>query len=186
MSNGEKAGVSNPYWNDALKRGLLAALVVVILDFVTKHWALETLFARSVRIEVMPSLNFTPVWNRGVSFGLFASDSPYTPWLLSGFAIVVTIVLVLWLRKSSGWSAVYGLGLIIGGAVGNVIDRLRFGAVVDFIDVYWQTWHWPAFNIADSAITVGVGLLFLEAFGIGAGAKPEQLNEEPGERNENG
>lgn len=155
----------------ALQRGLLLAAIVIVVDQAVKLWALATVFDPPVRIEVLPVLNITPVWNRGVSFGLLASDSPWTPWLLSGFAVVVTGVLVVWLSRARGAALVHGLGAVIGGAVGNVVDRLRFGAVVDFIDAHWGELHWPAFNIADAAITLGVGLLLLDAFGLGSGSQ---------------
>jgi len=155
-----------------LTRGLGLAVVVVTLDQATKLWALSALFDPPRRIEVLPMLDFVPVWNRGVSFGLLASDSPWGPWLLSGFALVVCGFLLAWLIKARTWPLIWGLGAVIGGAIGNVIDRLMYGAVVDFIDVHVGSWHWPAFNIADSAITLGVVLLLLDAFGVGA-AKEE-------------
>jgi len=154
-----------------LTRGLLLAAIVVAADQAAKLWALEAVFDPPRRIEVLSVLNITPVWNRGVSFGLLASDSPWTPWLLSGFALVVTAVLVVWLARASGLGLIYGLGAVIGGAIGNVVDRIRFGAVVDFIDAHWGDLHWPAFNIADAAITLGVGLLLLDAIGVGSSSQ---------------
>ena len=152
----------------ALTRGLGLAALVIAVDQATKLWALATVFNPPRRIPVFAMLDIVPVWNRGVSFGLLASDSPWAPWLLSGFAIAVCLLLGYWLIQARTWPLVIGLGAVIGGAIGNVIDRVRFGAVVDFIDVHYAGWHWPAFNIADSAITLGVGLLLLDAFGVGA------------------
>lgn len=151
----------------ALTRGLGLGALVVIADQATKLWALSALFDPPRRVPILPVLDFVPVWNRGVSFGLLANDSPWGPWLLSGFALLVCLFMGFWLARSTSWPLVYGLGAVIGGAVGNVIDRMLYGAVVDFIDVHYGGWHWPAFNIADSAITLGVALLLLDAFGIG-------------------
>lgn len=154
--------------NPALTRGLGLGALVVILDQATKLWALSALFDPPRRIEILSVLDFVPVWNRGVSFGLLSSDSSWGPWLLSGFALVVCGFLLAWLIRARSWPLIWGLGAVIGGAIGNVIDRVLYGAVVDFIDVHYAAWHWPAFNIADSAITLGVGLLLLDAFGIGS------------------
>ena len=151
----------------ALTRGLGLGALVVIADQATKLWALSALFDPPRRVPILPVLDFVPVWNRGVSFGLLANDSPWGPWLLSGFALLVCLFMGFWLARSTSWPLIYGLGAVIGGAVGNVIDRMLYGAVVDFIDVHYGGWHWPAFNIADSAITLGVALLLLDAFGIG-------------------
>jgi signal peptidase II len=151
----------------ALTRGLGLGVLVVIADQATKLWALSALFDPPRRVPILPVLDFVPVWNRGVSFGLLANDSPWGPWLLSGFALLVCLFMGFWLARSTSWPLIYGLGAVIGGAVGNVIDRMLYGAVVDFIDVHYGGWHWPAFNIADSAITLGVALLLLDAFGIG-------------------
>ncbi|MDF1792390.1 MAG: signal peptidase II [Thalassobaculaceae bacterium] len=153
--------------NSALIRGLGLGVLVVSLDQAAKLWALSVLFHPPRRVEILPVLDFVPVWNRGVSFGLLSNTSAWGPWALSGFAVVVCIFMAVWLARARTWPLVWGLGAVIGGAVGNVVDRVLYGAVVDFIDVHYGGWHWPAFNIADSAITLGVGLLLLDAFGIG-------------------
>lgn len=144
--------------------GLLIATVALVADQVTKLLALMLLFARAEIVEVLPFFNFVAVWNRGVSFGLFASDSAYGPLLLSALAVVVTIGLIIWLTRAENRLLAAGLGFIIGGAVGNVIDRLRFGAVIDFLDFHMLGYHWPAFNLADAAITLGVALLLWDSF----------------------
>lgn len=154
--------------------GLGLAALTIVLDRVTKIWALDALFEPPTRIVVAPVLNLVPVWNRGVSFGLLANDSPWGPWLLGGFALVVAVALVVWLLRAENRVLGAGLGLVIGGAVGNAIDRALYGAVVDFIDAHWGDLHWPAFNIADAAITLGVGLLLLDALGIGHGARASE------------
>jgi signal peptidase II len=142
--------------------GPLAAAAVLVLDQLSK-WAMIGLLAgRPDSIEVVPFFNLVMVWNRGVSFGLFNTGLSQ-PWIFVATALVMVAALAVWLvRVSSHWIAV-PLGLIIGGALGNVLDRLRFGAVADFLDFHLGAAHWPAFNVADSAITVGVGLLLLDS-----------------------
>lgn len=103
------------------------------------------------------------VWNRGVSFGLMSGDGGLPPWVLSGVAIAVCIGLFTWLRRTDRPFIGWGIGLVMGGAIGNVIDRARWGAVFDFADFHVGQWHWPAFNVADSAIVVGVGLMLLDS-----------------------
>ena len=103
------------------------------------------------------------VWNSGVSFGLLGGDRPLPAWLLSSVAIAVCIGLFLWLRRTDRFLTGWGIGLVMGGAIGNVIDRARWGAVFDFADLHVNQWHWPAFNVADSAIVVGVGLMLIDS-----------------------
>ncbi|MBK1699191.1 signal peptidase II [Rhodovibrio salinarum] len=144
--------------------GLVMAAVVLVADQVSKLWILD-LMQPPRRIEVTGFFNLVLVWNPGVSFGLLGAGNPWQPWLLSAFATIVAGGLLYWLHtgRHGRWTAL-AIGLIVGGAIGNVIDRLRFGAVVDFLDVHAAGWHWPAFNVADSAIVVGVGVLLLDAF----------------------
>ena len=148
------------------RRGVtIVALVVLIADLVTKQVMLGWVFDPPQRVEVLPFLNFVPVWNPGISFGMLSNGGSAMPFLLSSLAFAVAAWMI-W--KSPGFrpGERLGAGLIAGGAIGNAIDRIRFGKVVDFIDVYVQTWHWPAFNIADAGITVGaliwIASLFLE------------------------
>lgn len=139
------------------------ALLVVVLDQITKAWILDGLSLREVgRVPVLPPvLNLTYVENTGVSFGLFGGGS--ARWLLTVFSIAVAGALAWWALKAERRILVSAIGLVIGGAIGNVIDRIRFGYVVDFID-FSGTGVFPwVFNIADSAITVGVALLILDS-----------------------
>lgn len=141
-----------------------AALAVLALDQLTKFLALARLTPGSPVPLVEGLLALTLVMNPGLAFGIFAAIPPGSRWLvavLSFCALSVLAVLSARLLPTGGWPAALSLGLIFGGAVGNLVDRWRFGAVVDFIDVHWRGYHWPAFNVADSAITVGVGLLAL-------------------------
>ena len=122
-------------------------------------------------------------WNRGVSFGLFNNDSPYNALILSIVAVVISGLLLIWLARARQPMLAYGLGAVIGGAIGNLIDRVRFGAVADFLDFHIWGYHWPAFNVADSAITIGVAVLIVDSlFGVTEGRrKTEGLSRETGE-----
>lgn len=112
-------------------------------------------------VVLAPFLNLIMVWNQGVSFGMFSSDNPNTALLLIGLSLTISIFMIIWLSIASSRLIGFALSLVVGGAVGNVLDRLRFGAVADFIDVHFQGHHWPAFNLADSCIVIGVFLLVL-------------------------
>ncbi len=103
------------------------------------------------------------VWNRGVSFGLMDGESALPPWVLSAVAVAVCVGLFVWLRRTDRVLTGWGIGLVMGGAIGNVIDRARWGAVFDFADFHIGHWHWPAFNVADSAIVVGVALMLIHS-----------------------
>jgi signal peptidase II len=142
-----------------LRQGLAIAGLVVVLDQLTK-WAILIWLERAIALT--PFFNLVVVWNRGVSFGMFDSASRLGPWILSGLALAVVVLLLGWLRRVDHPITAAGLGLIIGGAIGNVIDRVRFGAVIDFLDFHALGWHWPAFNVADSAICVGALLLLVD------------------------
>ena len=142
-----------------LRLGLVIAGAVVVLDQLTK-WAILTSLDGAV--AVTPFFNLVVVWNRGVSFGMFGSDGALAPWILSGLALAVVVALLVWLRQVDHPLPGVGLGLIIGGAVGNVIDRVRFGAVLEYLDVHALGWHWPAFNVADSAICIGAAFLLVD------------------------
>jgi signal peptidase II len=149
------------------RKGLFAyflALDVLILDQASKLWMLHGLRLPEVgRIEVLPPIfNLSMVWNPGVSFGLLRADADLTRWLLSAFQFGVALVLAGWARKADRPLLAAALGLVIGGALGNLIDRVRFGAVVDFLDFQGLYFPW-VFNVADSAITVGVVLLILDS-----------------------
>ncbi|WP_204251175.1 signal peptidase II [Elioraea rosea] len=147
-----------------LRLGLPVALLLLIVDQASKWWILEVLRLPEVgRIEVLPFLNLTMVWNRGVTFGLLAGEAWWHQYVLAAIATAVAVALVVWMRRAENRLIAVSLGLVLGGAVGNVIDRVRFGAVVDFVDVHAYGWHWYVFNVADSAIVIGVGLLLADA-----------------------
>jgi len=147
-----------------LARVVAIAGGVVVLDQIVKLIALDHL-TPGVPVAVVPGLiALTLVMNPGLAFGLLAGVPTTWRWvvgLLSLLALVVLLRVALRILPSGGWREQMAIGLIFGGAIGNLIDRVRFGAVVDFVDVYFRGWHWPAFNVADSAITVGVAVLAL-------------------------
>ncbi len=113
-------------------------------------------------IEVLPYFNLVRVWNYGVSFGMFNTDASYGPWMFVAVALAIVAALFTWLWRADNRLVAVALGLVIGGALGNIIDRIRWMAVFDFLDFHVGDWHWPAFNLADSGITVGVVLLLAD------------------------
>ncbi len=147
-----------------MRLAFLVGAAVLVLDQATKLMALSRL-APGVPVPVVDGfLALTLVMNPGLAFGFLGAVPPGSRWvvaLLSLAALCALAGLAVRLLPRAGWPAALALGFIFGGAVGNLIDRWRFGAVVDFIDVYWRVYHWPAFNVADSAISVGVALLAL-------------------------
>ncbi len=142
--------------------GLAVSGVTIFLDQVTKWIFLGIVQSAQGPIEVTGFFNLVTVWNRGVSFGMFSDGEEFGRWALSALALAIAVGLFFWLRKAGHWMLALALGLVIGGAVGNVVDRVRFGAVFDFLDLHIAGYHWPAFNVADSAIVVGVGLILLD------------------------
>ena len=145
------------------RKGLGLAAAVLILDQITKWWIVFTVMQPPRVIPVTPFFNLVMGWNRGVSFGMLDSDSQAAAWILSLLALAITAALGVWLYRADRLRVAFGIGLVIGGAVGNVIDRVRWGAVADFLDLHWAGYHWPAFNVADSAITVGALVLILDS-----------------------
>ncbi|MBT3360811.1 MAG: signal peptidase II [Rhodospirillales bacterium] len=155
-----------------MRKGMGVALLIFGLDQATKWWIVESVMVPPQMISVTPFFNLVMGWNRGVSFGLFNQDSPYNVLVLTAVALIIVVALVFWLRKAERQLVVVAIGMVIGGAIGNVVDRLRFGAVADFLDFHIAGYHWPAFNVADSGITIGAGLLVLDALFSG----PEKNN----------
>ncbi len=138
------------------------AAVVILLDQLSKWLILYVVMQPPRVIEVTGFFNLVLTFNTGVSFGLLDSDSAWQPWILSALALAIVAGLLVWLRRHRRLLAAWSVGLIVGGAIGNVIDRARLAAVVDFLDFHLAGWHWPAFNLADSGIVVGVGLLLID------------------------
>ncbi|MGF1462793.1 MAG: signal peptidase II [Maricaulaceae bacterium] len=136
--------------------------LVLIADQSSKIWVFSGLgLDRRGHIDLSPVFDLTLVWNRGVSFGLFQADGVWGRYGLAAFSVAVAVALGVWLVRANRMLTVLALGLIIGGAVGNVIDRVRFGAVLDFLDFSGLYFPW-VFNVADAAITCGVAILALD------------------------
>ncbi len=129
--------------------------ITVILDFLSKNWMLALIFSPPKQIVLTPFLNLTPVWNSGISFGLFQNQQLVGKLVIPVLAVFVVLWLFFTLYELTTLQR-FAAGLIAGGAIGNVIDRIRFERVVDFVDVHIGIYHWPAFNLADSAIFLGV------------------------------
>lgn len=146
-----------------MRFGLTLAGLAVVLDQLTKWVILAQVMDPPRVIPVLPFFNLVLVHNRGASFGILNINAAWVPWLLTSIAVIVAGVLLVWLRRAETRLLAASLGLIVGGAAGNVIDRIAYGAVVDFLDIYAGRYHWPAFNVADSAIAVGVAILLIDA-----------------------
>ncbi|MDI1275902.1 MULTISPECIES: signal peptidase II [Methylobacter] len=119
-------------------------------------------------IQIMPFFKLTYVHNTGAAFSFLSEAGGWQRWFFAGLALVISVVIAVWLTRLKKHETLLAvaLALVLGGAVGNLIDRLAYGYVIDFLDVYYESWHWPAFNIADSAITLGVVLMLAESFGL--------------------
>jgi len=152
----------------ATRIGLLVAVVILVLDQASKWWILEVLNLPLLRqVMLLPVLSLTMVWNRGVTFGLLSGFGEWGYLLLTTVSLVVVAALGVWLRRAETRLAAIAIGAVVGGAIGNVIDRLRFGAVVDFIhahvDTPWGEFSWYVFNVADAAIVCGVVALIIDS-----------------------
>jgi signal peptidase II len=145
------------------RAGTLIALLVILFDQLSKWWILNVTMVPPRIIPVTSFFDLVLVHNRGASFGIFSDAPGWASVALIVFAILISVALAIWMWRAQETLLAVALAMVIGGAIGNVIDRIRFGAVVDFLDFHVGGWHWPAFNIADSAITVGVILLILDS-----------------------
>lgn len=177
---------SPPRSLSAFGYGLAAA--VLILDQIVKYWVINRLrLQEQVTIDLLPFFDLTWVENRGVSMGLFTADSDVGRWMLVAVTALISIGVAIWLRRERNRLDVTALGLVLGGAVGNIIDRIRFGYVVDFLHLFWGEGSvlyrltgmrdFYVFNVADAAITIGVILLLMRAL---VTREPKQRNLESG------
>jgi len=143
---------------------LVLSALIVYADATTKQWAVDVLELYRP-LEVNGWLNWTLARNYGAAFSFLNEAGGWQRWFFSGLAVAVSAVLFVWLfrLRRGEWRTGLALGLVIGGAVGNLIDRMTLGYVIDFIDVHYAGWHWPAFNVADSAISCGIALLLLDS-----------------------
>lgn len=140
---------------------LLAIGVLIVVDQAVKQVMLTLVFDPPRILEVTGFFNLVPVWNTGVSFGLFG-DTGTSRWILVAVALVIVVVLLVWLTRAGPGMVAIALVMVIGGALGNVLDRVFYGAVIDFFDIHAFGFHWPAFNIADAAIVLGTALLLYD------------------------
>jgi len=142
-------------------------VVVLMLDQITKHIAVSALLGQAP-MEITPFFNFVLVYNTGAAFGFLNSASGWQNLFFVTVAIGISVFILIYLRGlgRKDIQVAIALLLVLGGALGNVTDRLMLGHVVDFVDLHYAGWHWPAFNVADSAIFIGAALLILDAFGI--------------------
>jgi signal peptidase II len=150
--------ISTPF-----KSGILVAIVVIILDQMTKWWILTSVMTPPQRIPVTGIFDLVLVYNRGVSFGLLGGAPSWATAALIVFALLLSMALCIWMWRADSLLLGTALGFVVGGALGNVIDRFLHGAVVDFLDFHAAGYHWPAFNVADSAITIGVVILIIDS-----------------------
>jgi signal peptidase II len=155
-----------------MPRLLWLSVLVLVLDQLSKFWIMAR-FEEYEVLVVWPVFNLTLVYNTGAAFSFLSDAGGWQRWFFIGVAIVVSIVMTVWLTRLRPAERLtgFGLALVIGGAVGNLIDRIWLGKVVDFLQWHWEEWYWPSFNVADSAITVGVILLLID--GLFAGGQRE-------------
>ncbi|KGJ88265.1 signal peptidase II [Thalassotalea sp. ND16A] len=149
-------------------RWLWLAIILLIVDQVTKHTVVAFMDYRE-SIAIMPFFNLTYVHNPGAAFSFLADQGGWQRWFFTIIAAVVSVLLVVWMAKTPKQDKLIAIAfaLILSGAVGNLIDRMLFGYVIDFLDFYYGSKHWPAFNVADSAIFVGAGLMIFDALFYG-------------------
>lgn len=146
-------------------RYFIVSVLVIILDQASKFWAIHTL----VPFEsdyILPFFNFTLAFNTGAAFSFLHNAGPWHHWLFAGISLGMSIFIIIWMFRlpKTELLSLLGLSLVLGGALGNLIDRAHLGAVIDFIQVHYQNHYWPTFNIADSAICIGAGLLMIDLF----------------------
>lgn len=144
---------------------LWVSVVVLLLDQSTKLLA-DAMLVMHQPVDIVPMFALTKTYNLGAAFSFLSDASGWQRWFFVTLTVIVSIILLVWLRRLGPGEVrtALALALILGGAIGNLIDRLLYGHVIDFLDVYYGDWHWPTFNIADSAISIGAFLLILDAF----------------------
>jgi signal peptidase II len=150
----------------------LVFLIVLLADQASKLWLFLVVdIAARQPIAVLPFMDFILVWNRGISYGLMQQSTEFGRWALTLFKLAAAIGLSIWAWRANDSVLSLALGLIAGGALGNAIDRVLYGAVLDFVHLFWGNFSWYVFNIADAAIVVGVGVLLYDAVRPGAKTK---------------
>ncbi len=154
---------------------LWLSLIILLLDQWSKL-TIDSAMQLYESIAILPYFNLTYVRNAGAAFSFLSEAGGWQRWFFAVMAFAISLVLIVWIHrlKSNETLMAIALSFVLGGAVGNLIDRLAYGYVIDFLDVYYQTWHWPAFNVADIAISLGVFLMLLESFGVGSHSATQQ------------
>ncbi len=138
-------------------------LILIFLDQVTKWWIINYIMQPIKTLPITPFFNIVLTWNSGISFGIFSNQGSFSVIILSTLATLIVFFLAVWLMKAENKKLIIGLICIIGGAIGNIIDRVYHGAVIDFLDFHIKSYHWPAFNVADSCIFIGATLIILDS-----------------------
>jgi signal peptidase II len=146
----------------ARRWALVLAAAVVAADQLSKWWIVTGVMSPPRVIEITGFFDIVMVWNSGVTFGLFSAGG--MRWVLVGVSLAIVVLLVGWLARTDAPAPALAIGAVIGGAIGNVVDRLNYGKVADFLDFHAFGWHWPAFNLADTAIVCGVAVILFDAF----------------------
>lgn len=159
-----------------MRLGAISALLAFIIDRISKWWIIDIFqLPNKGTVEILPIFDVVMVWNRGVSFGFMSAGDDFGRWALIVMNLVIVGVLIYWLRSAKTILLGSAIGLVIGGAFGNIYDRVKFGAVADYFQFHWQDWYFAVFNVADSFIFIGaVLLIFNSTFGNDAEDKIEQ------------
>jgi signal peptidase II len=155
-------------WGPLTGFGLVAAVIIGVADQASKLWVLKVYdLASKGAVKVMPYVDFVLTWNTGISYGWFQQEGPFGQWALLALKVIAMALLWIWLARATSRPSALALGLIIGGALGNAIDRVAYGAVADFVLLHLETaawrFNWYVFNLADVAIVAGVGILLYES-----------------------
>lgn len=146
------------------RRGLIVAAVVLFLDRISKWWLISVFEMPEKReVVLLPVFKLVMWWNRGISFGMFHSEGEWLRWMFVVVFSVICLLLVRWMTKTDRLLTLTGLGLVLGGAIGNISDRVIYGAVADFFYFHIGDWYFPAFNVADMGISVGAAVLLYDA-----------------------
>lgn len=146
-------------------KGYVVAAAIFVVDQLVKLWIIAGIGLQAKgSINLLPVLSLTWVENRGVSMGLLQADGAKERWILTGVTALIAAGVAWWMRKETNRIDILALALVLGGALGNIVDRVRFGYVVDFVHVHVGAWSFYVFNVADAAITIGVAILLLRAF----------------------
>lgn len=146
--------------------GIITSVLTIIIDQISKYFVSSHLLEGLQYLNVSHYFSFVRAWNTGVSFSMFSGNGAIGSFILSLIALIIVSCLFYWLKKEKSTFLQISIGLIIGGALGNLIDRIRYGAVFDFLDFSVFDYHWPAFNIADSAICIGAAMIIFDNFFI--------------------